>query len=426
MAEESENGPDPVRIVVASEQSGPRRASDLGNLKPMLETIGLVAAPLSFIASLLVYFGIVRTRAEAEFFGLDPAIYGYSTQDHIVRSLAPMLGPMAVGSVAVVLAVFLNGWIGVTVRPGSGGSRERLVDYSARLGVGLLVVGAAWQWVLGSEHSYWAPVLLGVGGVVTAVALGVRAMAKHESNDDSAPTSPIGALPAGAKLALGFVVVFAVFGLVTRIAQSEGFDRAKAMVTDLDTQPSTSVLSEDVLSINHRGVACFAVSDSRFTRRYMGAPPHRPSQRSLLAGPRRVRHRQCDHNRAGRVAHPSGRDRRVTLPACREGAPTRAADRDTGRHAALLIIEPVRRCGPSWRLACGCRKLGRGLQPGGSRSPAVCELRPRRALERHRHPKRPTVVSSSGSEALPVRLRPRLNGCSRHRNNDGHLGADLH
>jgi hypothetical protein len=48
----------PADLAVASGNGGPGRG-DLGNLKPMLETIGLVVAPVSLIASVLIYFGRV-------------------------------------------------------------------------------------------------------------------------------------------------------------------------------------------------------------------------------------------------------------------------------------------------------------------------------------------------------------------------------
>lgn len=255
-------------------------STDLGSLKPLIETVGLLAAQLTVLGSILVYFGTVATRVEARFFGLDPSQLDYSNQDLVIRAIAPMLGPLTIGGAVGVFVLQLNA---MAARESGRIGRWRLTGPTVRavtgIGLVLLAAGALWQWHLGSRHSYWSPLFLGTGAVLILCARGTAAMLRRrELSGGGVPESPVGwkelspirALDAHSKLVLGFVLVFAVFGFTARLAQSDGFDRAVTMVSDLDQRTTVSVLSEEPLIVSRRGVACFPVTDSRFTRRYTG------------------------------------------------------------------------------------------------------------------------------------------------------------
>jgi|GEM_PF-6583529 len=230
----------------------PQDESDLGDLKAKLDLIPAVLAPVSLIGAALAYFGIVRTRVEARFLGLDPEVFGYSYQDHIVRSIAPMLGPLAVTGAALAIGAALQRWAAriVTKTP-----KKYVPQLVAAVGLAAIALGGAWQWSLGARHSYLAPLLMGVGAALTAI--GARA-------------SVTKSLPLGMKFALGFVAVFAIFGIVARIAQAHGSERARELVANLEDKPRVTLLSEDVLGLSYDGMYCAQVPDSRFTRRYGG------------------------------------------------------------------------------------------------------------------------------------------------------------
>lgn len=279
---------DPSAAVGATSPTGPGapptppRPTDLGTLKPLVETVGLVAAQLSVLGSVLVYFGSIATRVEARFFGLDPNQLDYSNQDLLMRAIAPMLGPLTIGGAVGVFLLQLNNLVARRAERLEHWPRIGLaVEATTLAGLGFLAAGAVWQWHLGSRHSYWSPLFLGLGAVLVLCGRGTAAMLNHRrqhrpppaslTNPQTAkPMSPIRALDAHSKLVLGFVVVFAVFGFTARLAQADGFRRAISLVADLDERTTVSVLSEEPLILNRRGVACFPVSDSRFTRRYTG------------------------------------------------------------------------------------------------------------------------------------------------------------
>ncbi len=260
-----------------SAQAG--RRTDLVSLKPLLETIGALAAQLSVLGAVLVYFGTVATRVEARFFGLDPSQLNYSNQELLIRSIAPMLGPLTIGGAVGVFVLQLNAVAGHRAQAVEGWPLTRVViQIVTAIGLALLAAGAIWQWRLGSRHSYWSPLFLGVGAALLICARGTAAMLHQRAASEDAATveeepvrsSPIRALDAHSKLVLGLVMVFALFGFTARLAQSDGFDRALSMVSNLDERATVSVLSEEPLILNRRGVACFPVAGSRFTRRYSG------------------------------------------------------------------------------------------------------------------------------------------------------------
>ncbi len=264
--------------------AGSARQTDLISLKPLLETVGVVAAQLSVLGSVLVYFGTVATRVEARFFGLDPSQLNYSNQELLTRSIAPMLGPLTIGGAVGVFILQLNALAAHRAAVIGGWRWTRVVIQTVTaIGLVLLAAGAIWQWQLGSRHSYWSPMFLGAGAALLLCARGTAAMVQHRQaaeaagdgahgEDAAGPVgqSPIRALDAHSKLVLGLVLVFALFGFTARLAQSDGFDRAVLMVSNLDERTTVSVLSEEPLILNRRGVACFAVTGSKFTRRYSG------------------------------------------------------------------------------------------------------------------------------------------------------------
>ena len=257
--------------------------ADLASLKPLVETVGAIATQLSLLGAVLIYFGTVSSRVEARYFGLAPGQLDYSTQELVFRSVAPLLGPLSVGGAVGVFLLQVNSLAARRVeRIGTWPHTPRLVRAGRVVGLLLLVIGAVWQWRLGFRHSYWSPLFLAAGAIVLVAARGVAAMVRAGiteaggvDGDGDAPgevaqVSPIRALDPHSKLVLGFVVVFAAFGFTARLAQADGFRRAVAAVTALEERAAVSVLSEEPLIINRRGVACLAVDGSRFTRRYLG------------------------------------------------------------------------------------------------------------------------------------------------------------
>jgi hypothetical protein len=77
-------------------------------LRPVLETIGFVIAPTTFLTGLLFYFGRVYTTARLSYFGMDPSVAELSTQEYLLRSVQPMFVPLGVMAVIGLVLVWTH------------------------------------------------------------------------------------------------------------------------------------------------------------------------------------------------------------------------------------------------------------------------------------------------------------------------------
>ena len=187
---------------------------------------GSIVAPVTAISTLLFYFGYVSTREQYLFFGLDVDTIGLTTQDFVMRSGQPLLVPLIVLTVVAAAAVLatrrLRPWLLAHARSG------------AAIGVGLLVVGlvllltfAAW-----GDWAYYAlvtPLLLALGGSVTAYTLGLRQA------------------PVPARVALWVVVAAAVFWANATVAQWSGAGLARQQAARLHQLPQIVVDTQERL-----------------------------------------------------------------------------------------------------------------------------------------------------------------------------------
>lgn len=67
-----------------------------------LHVLRAVIAPATVIGALMYYFGWVRTRAPWAYYGADPSMLGFGTQDYVLRSIDAMLGPLAMAAVVAL------------------------------------------------------------------------------------------------------------------------------------------------------------------------------------------------------------------------------------------------------------------------------------------------------------------------------------
>src|SRR6267143_7302776 len=60
----------------------------------MLQTVGLVVAPVTLLTALLYYFGWIRSNSLWLYFGVDQSALGFSVQDYLVRSIGAIFAPL--------------------------------------------------------------------------------------------------------------------------------------------------------------------------------------------------------------------------------------------------------------------------------------------------------------------------------------------
>lgn len=135
-----------------------------------LKAVAGLVAPTTLLTGLLLFFGFAYTDALYEYFGIDPATLGFSTQDYLLRSAAALYMP-----VGATLAAVLVGTLGYAWVCSLDGSRPGLVGAVGGVSVALIGCGAA-LFVLGMFGGFqvWpagpldTPLLLG-GGLLLVV-----------------------------------------------------------------------------------------------------------------------------------------------------------------------------------------------------------------------------------------------------------------
>src|SRR3954468_16644895 len=53
-----------------------------------------VGPPLTIVTALLIYFGWARADAQSKAMGIDVSMFGYSTQDYVLRSISTLYLPL--------------------------------------------------------------------------------------------------------------------------------------------------------------------------------------------------------------------------------------------------------------------------------------------------------------------------------------------
>jgi hypothetical protein len=201
--------------------AGARRTLDL------VETITAIASPIALATALLLYFGWVRSQAQALAFGADISVFEMSPQDLILRSIDVLFFPIMLLLLGGLLLIRIDPWIRAHADIASG-----ILRYSwvlAPLGLGL-------AWFARSVGYYLLPllVMLAIGGTA------YRSSLRHSTRRGS-PTARF------ASIALvGALLTATLFWQTERLAQLGG----SALADDLQQNVAARLPPVTVLSAN--------------------------------------------------------------------------------------------------------------------------------------------------------------------------------
>src|SRR4051812_24496015 len=107
-------------------------------MRSILGALTTFGPPVTIVTALMLYFGWARSQRQAQAMGVDVSLFGYSTQDYVLRSISTLYIPM------VVTAAGALGWLAVHRRVkeqlAGGSARRRLLKRAglAALAAGLL------------------------------------------------------------------------------------------------------------------------------------------------------------------------------------------------------------------------------------------------------------------------------------------------
>lgn len=179
-----------MTAVVSSPSPGVTTNTVESPLRSALSVVTTLGPPLTIATALMFYFGWERSQTQARDMGLDVSLFGYSTQDYVLRSISTLYVPLLV---AVTLAL---GWLathrrvtGALSRPAS---RPALRNAGrAAVGAGLLAaVGAVLGAILDRAAAPLVIPLALAGGTAVAAYGGWLAGAATNPGEQRGPAVP--------------------------------------------------------------------------------------------------------------------------------------------------------------------------------------------------------------------------------------------
>ncbi|GGQ40165.1 MULTISPECIES: hypothetical protein [Streptomyces] len=234
-----------------------------------VSTLATIAAPTTFIGALLLYFGVSYTSAFYNYFGVDSATLGFSTQDYALRSASALYLPVG-SALLVALVGTLIYYAAVAM-----GKRDTPPPLAIRLspvalaacGGGLFLLGMLGGLRVWGVGAMEMPLLLS-GGLV--LLLYSRVLSFKLAGADYPVVRE--------RVAVGLVlalVALASFWAAHEYAKSHGFDDAKYLAGHLRLRPTVTIDTTERLYIPHRQVRETVLpaavgTSQRFRYRYEG------------------------------------------------------------------------------------------------------------------------------------------------------------
>jgi hypothetical protein len=229
-----------------------------------------IAANVTVLTSLLVYFGWKRSETHARVLGIDASILGMTTQEYALRSLDALFAPIAVVAVAGLAWLWVNALItrAIAEDRGRAGIR-RLARVLGLAWVIVPVVLAGFSWRFPIAGAIVFPLSFALGALLSAygVYLSRRLPGRR------ARTPPLPAWQASlSKVFVGIVVTLSLFWSVANYATFLGQRLGAATPALLPSLTRVVVYSPQRLQIEAPAVReeVLEAKDSAYRFRYRG------------------------------------------------------------------------------------------------------------------------------------------------------------
>jgi len=234
----------------------------------LLGLFGAAASQVAILTALLYYVGWARSHATLGYFGIDPALVGYSTADYVLRSLSAAFTPVIV-VVLVGLGLLLIHRNVVRPRVDGGGRAVRRVLVAGILFCGLLAAVVCVRLALPGWLSVPQGLMLPASLLLAAGSFAYLDYLWTLS----VPTGQVAGSPSRARALalLGLMLLSGLWALAV-YAQGVGQERAERIVAGLRRAPAITVYSSTPLAIQGLGVrkAAIGVDGDRYRYAYSG------------------------------------------------------------------------------------------------------------------------------------------------------------
>jgi hypothetical protein len=231
-----------VQSTAADSQS--TDASDFAGSSPEYERItkalGTVLAQTALATAMLYYFGYARTQSLFGYFGVDPTLVGFSTQDYVLRSIDSSVPAMFVLGCAYGVLFALGLALRRIIKQWPR-FRPIAIWPVALVGVAAAAAGvAAWDGRVHVARGWQAPGLIAVG---LSVSMGSYYLSRVPRRDSQPTTSTT--LRVLAILLIGTATAWAW----ADYARDVGLVAGRNFAASLPSQTSVSLYSKDPLGL---------------------------------------------------------------------------------------------------------------------------------------------------------------------------------
>jgi hypothetical protein len=236
----------------------------------VFSALGALGAVLTLVTAVLFYFGWRRSDVQATAMSIDVSLFGFSTQDYVLRSISSLFVPLLVILGLGLAWLWLHLWVARVLRSDTlrGRRREAVAAWTARIASALTVVVAAcvvftltaglqsppWgiSWLArGLADDQWVVPLVLVLATVTAAYL--RWICRQLRPVPVAAAAPIWQTLLPAAMVAG-IVLLGGFWMLEEYASAVGRGRAEEVARNVNRLARAVVLSPTPLGINAPGV----------------------------------------------------------------------------------------------------------------------------------------------------------------------------
>jgi hypothetical protein len=247
----------------------------------VFRVLGALGAILTLVTAVLFYFGWRRSETQSRVMGIDVSLFGFTSQDYVLRSISSLYLPLLVlaglGLLWVRLHARASAWLSRRAE-GPAGTNVALVRGARATSLVAGVIGAAclvftvvagWSeppawlgWLVRqlSRAEWVVPLALLACVVVVAYCGWARRVLAPQSVPRSAPWVSV---LSGAFAAV--IVILSAFWILEEYAAAVGRGYAQQLVSDVGQLPRATVTSPAPLDIQAPGVTQAEVDDHGVT-----------------------------------------------------------------------------------------------------------------------------------------------------------------
>jgi hypothetical protein len=247
--------------------------------------LGALGAIITVVAAVMFYFGWRRSDAQARSMSIDVSLFGFSSQDYVLRSISSLYVPLLVILGLLLLWVWCHVALTQRLSPGwlNQNSRRSALARSARAvmlaGIVLAAASLIFSALAGRESAPWpvdplaevlaprewiVPLVLAVGTLVAAYAAWLRRQLVGQRRQGTSRLSTA-VLPPILVVAM---VALAGFWLLEEYAAAVGRDYAEDLAAGVDRLPRAVVTSATPLGLQAPGVVEQPIPGAGGTERY--------------------------------------------------------------------------------------------------------------------------------------------------------------